>query len=678
MYAKSALKFSTKQIGFRANSKLTPFKSLKGGLKNAPFARTFSAAAPKDIIGIDLGTTNSCVAMMEGSEPKVIENSEGMRTTPPVVAFTDDGQRLIGLAAKRQAQTNPEQTVFATKRLIGRRFEDPNVQKEAKMVPFKIVRGKNGDAQVEVKSKSYSPSEIGAFVLIKMKETAEAYLGRKVQNAVVTVPAYFNDAQRQATKDAGKIAGLNVERIINEPTAAALAFGLKKAEHEGKTIAVYDLGGGTFDISILEISQGVFEVKATNGDTFLGGEDFDAEFTEFLIQEFKSKSGIDVHNDRMAMQRLREAAEKAKIELSSAMTTEISLPYLSGDASGPKHLNLNISRAKFEGIVDKFIRRTVQPCEQCIKDSGLKKEDLHEVLLVGGMSRMPKVQKTVEDFFKRAPNKSVNPDEAVAIGAAIQGGVLKGEVKDILLLDVTPLSLGIETLGGVSTPMIPRNTTIPTKKTQTYSTAVDGQTEVEIKVLQGERPMASDNKLLGKFNLVGIPPAPKGTAQIDVTFDIDANGIVHVSAKDRVTGKEQAIRIQSSGGLNDKEIERMIKEAEQNKAADDKRKEFIEARNHSEAAIFDAEKNIDQFKEYLNDTDRKEITDLVAKMREAMSKANEADAETLKGELNTFRDSINKIYGRAYNARAAQTGNQQQGGQQNPTPEAEYKETNNK
>ena len=590
------------------------------------------------VIGIDLGTTNSCVAVMDGKDAKVIENAEGARTTPSIVAFSGDGERLVGQPAKRQAVTNPENTVFAVKRLIGRRYDDPVTAKDKKLVPYEIVNGDNGDAWVHAGGKNQSPSQISAMILQKMKETAEAYLGEKVEKAVITVPAYFNDAQRQATKDAGKIAGLEVLRIINEPTAAALAYGLDKKD--GKTIAVYDLGGGTFDISVLEIGDGVFEVKSTNGDTFLGGEDFDMRLVEYLAAEFKKEQGIDLKNDKLALQRLKEAAEKAKIELSSSAQTEINLPFITADASGPKHLTLKLTRAKFESLVDDLIQRTVEPLKAALKDAGLKAGEIDEVVLVGGMTRMPKVQEVVKQFFGKEPHKGVNPDEVVALGAAIQAGVLQGDVKDVLLLDVTPLSLGIETLGGVFTRLIERNTTIPTKKSQTFSTAEDGQTAVTIRVFQGEREMAQDNKALGQFDLVGIPPAPRGMPQIEVTFDIDANGIVNVSAKDKATSKEQQIRIQASGGLSDADIEKMVKDAQANAEEDKKRRELVEVRNHADAAVHQAEKSIKELGDKISEADKSTVESAVTALKSALEGE---DVEVIKARTNDLQQAAMKL-----------------------------------
>jgi len=606
------------------------------------------------VIGIDLGTTNSCVAVMEGSTPKVIENAEGMRTTPSIVAFTDDGERLVGQPAKRQAVTNPEKTFFAVKRLIGRRYDDPMVEKDKKLVPYGIMRASNGDAWVSDGKDQYSPSQISAFILQKMKETAESYLGSKVEQAVITVPAYFNDAQRQATKDAGKIAGLEVLRIINEPTAAALAYGLDKKKQG--TIAVYDLGGGTFDVSILEIGDGVFEVKSTNGDTFLGGEDFDMRLVSYLADEFQKEQGIDLRKDKLALQRLKEAAEKAKIELSSATQTEINLPFITADKNGPKHMTMKLTRAKFEALVDDLIQKTVEPCKLALKDAGLSAAEIGEVILVGGMTRMPKVQEVVKQLFGKEPHKGVNPDEVVAIGAAVQAGVLQGDVKDVLLLDVTPLSLGIETLGGVFTRLIDRNTTIPTKKSQVFSTAEDSQNAVTIRVFQGEREMAADNKLLGQFDLVGIPPAPRGVPQIEVTFDIDANGIVNVHAKDKGTGKEQQIRIQASGGLSEADIQRMVKEAETHAADDKKRRAFVEAKNQAEALVHTTERSLKEYGDKVQAPDRTAIENALSDLKEALKGE---DATAIQAKSQTLAQASMKLGEAMY---AAQQSGKQPGG----------------
>ncbi|KAH0733433.1 hypothetical protein KY289_004621 [Solanum tuberosum] len=639
------------------------------GAKWAGLARPFSSKpAGNEIIGIDLGTTNSCVAVMEGKNPKVIENSEGARTTPSVVAFNQKGELLVGTPAKRQAVTNPTNTLSGTKRLIGRRFDDPQTQKEMKMVPYKIVRGSNGDAWVEANGQQYSPSQIGAFILTKMKETAEAYLGKSINKAVITVPAYFNDAQRQATKDAGRIAGLDVQRIINEPTAAALSYGMNSKEG---LVAVFDLGGGTFDVSILEISNGVFEVKATNGDTFLGGEDFDNALLEFLVSEFKRTEGIDLSKDKLALQRLREAAEKAKIELSSTSQTDINLPFITADASGAKHLNITLSRSKFETLVNHLIERTRNPCKNCLKDAGVSLKDVDEVLLVGGMTRVPKVQEIVSEIFGKSPSKGVNPDEAVAMGAALQGGILRGDVKELLLLDVTPLSLGIETLGGIFTRLINRNTTIPTKKSQVFSTAADNQTQVGIKVLQGEREMASDNKLLGEFDLVGIPPAPRGMPQIEVTFDIDANGMVTVSAKDKATSKEQQITIRSSGGLSEDEIDKMVREAEMHAQKDQERKALIDIRNSADTTIYSIEKSLSEYKEKVPKEVVTEIETAISDLRAAMGTENIDD---IKAKLDAANKAVSKIgeHMAGGSSGGASGGGGAQGGDQ--PPEAEYEE----
>ena len=638
------------------------------------FADDASLKVKGEVIGIDLGTTNSCVAVMQGAAPRVIENTEGERTTPSVVAFTADGERLVGLPAKRQAVTNPENTIFASKRLIGRRYDDPVTKKDMDLVPYKIVpsSGSGEDAWVEAQGQKYSPSQIGAFVLMKMKETAEKFLNKKVQHAVVTVPAYFNNSQKQATQDAGRIAGLDVLRIINEPTAAALAYGLDKKEG---SVVVYDLGGGTFDVSILEIASGLFEVKATNGDTFLGGEDFDSAILHHLVDDFKKSNGVDLTKDRLALQRIREAAEKCKVELSTTTQTEVNLPFITADASGPKHMLVKMTRAKLESLVGSLIQRTVDPCRACLKDAGLSASDINEVILVGGMSRVPKVQEVVKEVFGREPYKGVNPDEVVAMGAAIQGAVLRGEVKEIVLLDVTPLSLGIETVGSVFTKLIPRNTTIPTRKSQVFSTAVDSQTAVEVKVLQGERAMADDNKLLGKFNLVGIPPAPRGVPQIEVTFSIDANGIVHVTAKDKNTQKSQQITVQSSGGLSDDEINRFVQEAEQYAEADKKRRDVAETKNEAESLIYSVEKSMEDNAAHIPQDEKDALHNDIVQVRDALQSEN---PEQLKEKVESLQQKSMKLYEIISKSQGGSAGGSAEPAKEDTAKEAEYRDVEDK